>query len=431
MLEKRVPIKVEDAIAKVMKFANLQLKWKEMVSIENAYNRFLAEDLTATHDVPSFDRSPYDGFAIRAEDTNKADHHHPIRFEVIGEIGAGNVFNQSVDSFQAVRIMTGAQIPKGCNAIIMLELVREVKTGTKKYIEIKRVLNKGDNISYKGEDIKKEEILVRKGTCINPGIIALLATFGYSEVPVSKKPVIGVLATGSELLNINEPLQEGKVRNSNTYMLLAQIKRAGGEARYFGEISDNFEMCFLEVQKALRHVDVLITTGGVSVGDYDYLPEIYEKLEAEVLFNKIAMRPGSITTVSQLQGKLLVGLSGNPSACYVGFEILVRPVIQSILFKEKPHLKKVKALLNNNYLKSNPFTRFIRGNITHDKSTLLVSPSGFDKSNSISSLIDANGIIILPGGTRGYKKGMEVDVLLLEDNHGSEWPWSDIVPHYK
>jgi molybdopterin molybdotransferase len=178
------------------------------------------------------------------------------------------------------------------------------------------------------------------------------------------------------------------------------------------------------VKKALSEVDMLITTGGVSVGDYDYLPAIYEKLGASVLFNKVAMRPGSVTTVAQLNGKLLFGLSGNPSACYVGFELFVKPSIRTYMFSEKPHVKREKAILGEDFLKPNPFTRFVRGKLQYNEGQLIAYPSGFDKSSSVSSLAESNIFIVLQGGTRGYKKGMFVDVLLLEDNEGSEWPWT-------
>jgi molybdopterin molybdotransferase len=429
MVEKRTPISVGKCVRKVMEYAKNGVK--EMVSLEFAHGRFLAQDLVADHDVPSFDRSPYDGFAIRAEDTETAASDHPLSLEVVGEIGAGTVFTKQVGAFEAVRIMTGAQIPEGCNAVVMLELTREYIENNHKFIEIKRSFKKGDNISFQGEDTQKGTILVKRGTYINPGVSALLATFGYSKVPVAKKPVVGVLATGSELLEVNEPLEPGKIRNSNAYMILSQIERAGGNVKYFGKLSDDFDTCFMAVKNALSEVDLLITTGGVSVGDYDYLPAIYDKLGASVLFNKVAMRPGSVTTVAQLNEKLLFGLSGNPSACYVGFELFVRPVIRTHLFNEKPHLKKESAWLGEDFLKPNPFTRFIRGKISYDKGQLIASPSGFNKSSAVSSLAGADTLIVLPGGTRGYQKGMTVDVLLLEDIQGSEWPWENIVPSYK
>ncbi|NRF95223.1 molybdopterin molybdotransferase MoeA [Paenibacillus frigoriresistens] len=421
MLEKRTPIPVGEAVRKLMKFASPGLK--EMVALELAHGRYLSEDLVADQDIPSFDRSPYDGFAIRSEDAVQATKDHPVTFEVIGKIGAGSVYSGKVGPFQAVRIMTGAEIPKNCDAVIMLELTSQYKENGQTYIDIKRSLKHGANISVQGEDARKGMTLSKRGTYIHPGIMALLATFGYSQVPVARKPVIGIIATGSELLDVKEPLVPGKIRNSNTYMILSQIQRAGGEAKYLGKLSDDLETCYSAVKASLSQVDMLITTGGVSVGDYDYLPAIYEKLGATVLFNKVAMRPGSVTTVAHLDHKLLFGLSGNPSACYVGFELFVRPIVRTSLFTGKPHLKKEKAILGESLLKPNPFTRFVRAKLTYDEGKLMVSSSGFDKSSAVSSLAEANALIVLQGGTRGYDKGMYVDVLLLEDHQGSEWPW--------
>ena len=430
MVERRTPILVSEAVEKVMAFAKTGVK--EYVAITSACGRYLAEDLIAAHDVPSFDRSPYDGFAIRAEDTTDAQRNHPVTFEVVGEIGAGYVFEEQVGAFQAVRIMTGAALPDGCDAVIKLELTKEFSENEKKYFVINRPLQKGENISFKGEDTREGTVLAKKGTYINPGISALLATFGYSKVPVAKKPTIGVIATGSELLEVQQPLEKGKIRNSNAYMIMSQIERVGATVRYFGQLSDDFDRCYSAVEEALSQVDMLITTGGVSVGDYDYLPAIYEKLGAEVLFNKVAMRPGSVTTVAHLNDKLLFGLSGNPSACYVGFELFVRPVTRTYLFNTAPHLKNIKAVLGEDFDKSNPFTRFIRGKIILDETgRAVVTPSGFNKSNAVASLAETNVLIIIPGRTKDYKKGSLVDVLLLEEVQGSEWPWETIVLSYR
>ncbi|WP_026021718.1 molybdopterin molybdotransferase MoeA [Bacillus timonensis] len=422
MVERRTPIPVPEAVSRVMEFAGSGTK--EPVPIEASYGRFLAEDLMADHDVPHFDRSPYDGFAVRAVDTRKAGQDHPVEFEVIEEIGAGSVATKKVEAFQAIRIMTGAQMPLECDAVVMLELTNEYERDGKKFMSIKRSFKSGDNVSFQGEDTKKDTVLVEKGIFINPGVKALLATFGYHQVKVAKKPVIGIYATGTELLDVNEELVPGKIRNSNAYMVSAQIERAGAEPKYFGKLSDDFELCYEAIKNAINEVDMLITTGGVSVGDYDYLPAIYEKLGAEVLFNKIAMRPGSVTTVAQLNGKLLFGLSGNPSACYVGFELLVRPVVRSRLFSKYPHLLKMKAELKADFPKPNPFTRFVRSKISFFDGKIVVKPSGLDKSNVVSSLAGANALMVLPGGTRGFGTGDVVDVLYLEDQEGSLWPWT-------
>ncbi|MFC4320684.1 molybdopterin molybdotransferase MoeA [Litchfieldia salsa] len=422
MVERRKPIPVEDAVKKVMNFSRTGLI--EEVDINQCYGRFLAEDLIADHDVPPFNRSPYDGFAIRSIDTKDANLEHQVEFEVIDEIGAGFVSDKRVGSFQAVRIMTGAQMPVDCDAVVMLELTKEYKRNGSTFMSIKRSFQSGDNISFQGEDTSKGTTLVKKGTFINPGVKALLATFGYHKVKVAKKPVVGIYATGTELLDVEEALVPGKIRNSNSHMIFAQIERAGGIPKYLGKLPDDFELCYTSIKKAVEEVDLFLTTGGVSVGDYDYLPAIYEKLGAEVLFNKIAMRPGSVTTVAQLGGKLLFGLSGNPSACYVGFELYVRPIIRKALFSPNPHLVKVIAELGEDFKKPNPFTRFVRSRLAFHEGKVMVSPSGVDKSNIVSSIATANALMVLPGGTRGYQKGDMVDIFLLEEQEGSTWSWA-------
>jgi molybdopterin molybdotransferase len=418
MLEKRTPIPVTEAIERVMKYAGEGEA--ETVRLEEAYGRYLAEELRADHDVPPFDRSPYDGFAIRAVDSAQAKLDNPVEFEVIETIGAGQVATKAVEPFQAVRIMTGAQIPAGCDAVVMLELAKQYERDGKTYMSIKRPFRPGDNISFQGEDAKKGDALVPKGTRINPGVQALLATFGYAKVKVARKPRIGIFATGSELLDVSDPLVPGKIRNSNAYMIQAQVVRSGAEPIYFGKLMDDLDTCFAAIQSALDQVDMLITTGGVSVGDYDYLPIIYKRLGAEVLFNKVAMRPGSVTTVAHLDGKLLFGLSGNPSACYVGYELFVRPVVRTRLFSTKPYLKKATATLMADFPKPNPFTRFVRSYVALEDGRLTVAPVGMDKSNIVTSLARANALMVLPGGTRGFAKGDTVEVWLLEDEEGSD-----------
>ncbi|MGD7044987.1 gephyrin-like molybdotransferase Glp [Jeotgalibacillus proteolyticus] len=421
MVEKRKPIPVAEAVSRVITLAGSGKT--EKVHIEESYGRTLAVDIKALHPVPPFDRSPYDGFAIRAEDSTHATRQHPVTFMITETIGAGFVASKKVNAFEAARIMTGAKIPDECDAVVMLELTAQSSKDGQESMSIKRAFQKGDNISFTGEDTKEGEVLVQKGTKITPGVVAVLATFGYEFVEVAKKPLIGVFATGSELLDVSEQLQPGKIRNSNAYMAAAQIRAAGGEVKMFGKLDDDLEGCFSSIQKAIDEVDMLITTGGVSVGDFDFLPAIYDRLGADVLFNKIAMRPGSVTTVAHLKGKLLFGLSGNPSACFVGFELYVRPVINLRLFNTKPHLLKVTARLSKDFPKPNPFTRFVRSRLSYDERGVWAGPNGFDKSSAVTSLAGTDCFIVLPGGTRGYEEGDQVDVLLLESTEGSEWPW--------
>lgn len=413
----RKPIKVEEAIQKIMEWTRRGRK--EWVNIEECYHRTLAEDLVATTDVPWFKRSPYDGYALVAESTEKASSNHPVYLEVLGTIGAGDNPDLEIKPGQAVKIMTGAPVPDGATAVIMVELTKEVEKNGKTYVEIKRKINDGENIVQVGEDMKKGEVLVEKGTVINPGVMAALATFGYQQVPVMAKPKVAIIATGTELLEVGEPLKKGKIRNSNSHMLRGQVIRAGGEVVFCRLVKDDLAETVQAVKEALEKSDLIITTGGVSVGDFDYIPQVYQQLGAKLLFNKVAMRPGSVTSSAVTEGKVLFGLSGNPSACYVGFELFVRPYIKALLGQKNVFAKKVRAVLGKDFAKPNPFTRFVRARVRDTGGVREVYPVRKDKSNIVSSLIDANSFIVLPGGSRGFRKGCQVDVLLLGDEEGA------------
>lgn len=412
MVEIRKPIQVGEAVNRVID--HVAVLETEKVPLGQAYGRILAEPIIAQHDVPPFDRSPYDGFAVRAEDTLGASGDHRIQFKVIGEIGAGHVGERGIEKGEAYRIMTGAPIPANADAVVMLEQTVEADNT----FTLRKPFTAGENISNKGEDAKEGQRLIEKGAIIHPGTIALLATFGYAHVEVAKRPVVGILSTGTELLAVDEALAPGKIRNSNGPMIAAQLDRMGIAYESYGMWEDDLDVCTELVEKALTETDVLITTGGVSVGDYDYLPAIYERLGAKVLFNKVAMRPGSVTTVAVLGNKLLFGLSGNPSACFTGFELFTRPAILKMMGAEKTFVPRMKAVLGEDFKKANPFTRFVRAVWEMTDEGPVAVPAGFNKSSAVSSIARGNCIIVLPSGTRGYTAGMEVDVLLLGMEQG-------------
>ncbi|MGO1059371.1 molybdopterin molybdotransferase MoeA [Planococcus sp. FY231025] len=412
MVEKRTPMQVAVAVKNVIDQAGSLPT--EVVTLEESYGRILAEPLIASADVPPFNRSPYDGYAIRSADTAGASGASRIQFNVIDHIGAGEVSAKTLHANEAVRIMTGAQLPAGADAVAMFEqTVEKGETFT-----IRKPFEKLENVSLQGEDVRKEEIVIDSGSFVNPGTIALLATFGYSQVTVAKQPVVGILSTGTELLDVGDALVPGKIRNSNGPMIVAQLKRMGISCKIYGISIDNLDESYEVVRRAAQETDCLITTGGVSVGDFDFLPAIYKRLGAKVLFNKVAMRPGSVTTVAIAEGRYLFGLSGNPSACFTGFELFVRPALLKMMGAKKIFMPHTTAVLAEDFEKANPFTRFIRA--VYDGET--VRPAGFNKSNAVSSIARGNALIVLPGGTRGFQKGDRVDVLLLGVEEGAaQW----------
>ncbi|CAM3332618.1 molybdopterin molybdotransferase MoeA [Nosocomiicoccus ampullae] len=403
----RQPISVFDAVSKVVE--NVSHIDVETVKLEDSYNRYLAEDLTATHNVPLFTRSAMDGFAIRSQDSAKG-----AEFKVVEEVPAGSMSDYELKEYEAFRIMTGAELPKSADTVVMFEQANV----TEDTFTLRKTFEPYDNVAIEGEECEKGEVILHKGSQINPGTVATLATFGYAEVKVYRVPVVGVLSTGSELLEVSDELERGKIRNSNTPMIMAQLERIGVHAKRYNLEEDNLETLLEKIEKMFNEVDAVITTGGVSVGDYDLLPKVYDKLGAEVLFNKVAMRPGSVTTVARAQGKFLFGLSGNPSACYSGFELFARPAILLMQGSTRAFAPFINAKLGEDFKKANPFTRFIRAEIDFIDGTVISKPAGFNKSNAVTSIAKSNGVIVLPGGTRGFEAGDEVQVMMTDVTSG-------------
>lgn len=407
-VEKRNPIPVREAIERVVS-QDIYTKQIE-VPLENSVNYILAEDIVATYEIPRFNKSPYDGFALRSRDTEGASGDHRITFTVVDHIGAGLVSEKEVGPFEAVRIMTGAEMPKGADAVVMLEQTVEDEQS----FTIRKSFTAYENVSLKGEETQIGDTVLNKGQQINPGAIAVLATYGYTQVKVFDKPSIGVIATGSELLEVGDDLEPGKIRNSNGPMIVALSQKFNLDVASYQIQEDDLKSSIQVVKDAMSKHDIVITTGGVSVGDFDYLPQIYDEINAEVLFNKIAMRPGSVTTVAVADGKYLFGLSGNPSACFTGFELYVKPAVLHMMGATAVYPQIIQATLMEDLTKANPFTRFVRATATFNGKSMTVVPSGFNKSGAVVAIAHSNAMIMLPGGTRGYQKGYTVDVILTE-----------------
>ncbi|WP_202081076.1 gephyrin-like molybdotransferase Glp [Caldalkalibacillus salinus] len=412
MVEQRIPIPVEEAITRVKN--RTKRNPIESVPLEMADGRVLAEDLIADHPIPSFDRSAFDGFAIRAEDTAQASFENPITLKVVDDIGAGAVSDKTLGEKEAIRIMTGAQIPSGTTAILALELSETFENTGETWVRVNRPVARNSHISRQGEDTDQGEIIARKGRRITAGEMSMLATFGYAQVNVYRQPVVGIYATGTELLPVDAPLTPGKIRNSNSYMLQSQVRALGAIPKYYGILPDDYDLCLQKVRDTLEEVDFLMTTGGASVGDFDYVQDIMRELDAHVLFNKVSMRPGSVTTVSTVGDKWLFGLSGNPAACYVGFELFARPVLKTALGSEELELPRSKAVLAHDLKKPNRFTRFVRAKASYNGSQVTVQSVGLDKSGVASALVEANVLLIVPPNQEGYKAGEELDVMWLD-----------------
>ena len=408
LLRKRHTLQIEEAQRMLLPF--IQTGEHEETALIDAYERYAASDIVSPYAFPHFTRSGMDGYAICSQDAALATSEDPILLEVIEDIPCGKVPIHKITEGFASRIMTGAQVPLGADAVIRLEMVEAYRTDGKQYISVTRNIRKGTNITLAGNEISEGTIIVERGQKLGAGEIALLATFGFSKVNVFKKPIVGILATGTELLGVEEAIEEGKIRDSNSYMLAALVKAAGGNPYMAGKVPDNAADAYQKLQSILQLCGVVITTGGVSVGDYDILVDIFAQWEGNMLFNKIAMRPGSPTTVGEWNGKLIFALSGNPGAAFVGFELLVRGVLAGMQGSNYiPH--QFSAILTVDYLKIDAYTRFVRGISYAVDGKLLVSPVGEDKSSVVASIKDTNCLIVIPAGKNGIKAGESVMVI--------------------
>ncbi|GGB08365.1 molybdopterin molybdenumtransferase MoeA [Macrococcus hajekii] len=414
MLEKRTVIDVQEAINRCIIYAT-EMPTTE-VELEKSLGYYLAEDIIASYDIPMFDKSPYDGYAVRSAATAGASGDNRVAFKSIDHIGAGSVSDKTLSHNEAVRIMTGAPIPSGADAVVMLEQTVATEEG----FTLRKSFTSGENISKQGEECKKGDVILTSGTLITPGVIAVLATFSYQQVAVRKRPSVALIATGSELAEADAELTPGKIRNSNGPMIAGLLNEMHIQTESYRVTEDHFEHLLSIVQQALSKHDIVITTGGVSVGDFDFMPAIYKAIEADVLFNKVAMRPGSVTTVAVKDEQMLFGLSGNPSACYSGFELFTKPVIKKMLGAKHVHAPVMEAELSEDFTKANPFTRFIRAEL--DIVNRTVRPAGFNKSNAVVAIAKSNSMIILPGGTRGFQNGDTVKVMLTRlTDQGQSW----------
>lgn len=407
----RKAVLVSDAQKLIMPHTHLgDTEW---IALAESGGRILAQDMIAPHPYPHFRRSGMDGYAILSNDTKGCSTDKPTYLEVVDEIPCGSLPSIKLVSGTASRIMTGAKVPDEGDAVVMFEMTETSENRGRKYIQLKREIKPGQNITPVGLELAEGEIILDKGRKLGTGGLSVLATFGIHKVPVIKKPRVAIISTGSELLGIDEPLQDGRIRNSNTFMLANQVREAGGEPHILKMISDDLTIAKQRVEEALTLYDVVITTGGVSVGDYDIMADLVAGQDVEMLFNKVTMRPGSVTTAAVKKGKLLFALSGNPGACFVGFELFARPAMGRMLGVANPFLPEFRAELGTTYSKINNFTRYVRGRQEIVDGRVLVYPAQLDESSVMITIKDSHVLIVIPPSNESIEAGEIVNVIKL------------------
>ncbi len=389
----------------------------EEIPLTAALGRVLAEDIAAGFDIPPYDNSAMDGYAVCAEDTSGAGDDRPVELKVVGETAAGGKLGARVEPGSCVRIMTGGCIPPGADAIVRVEETEEI-VGSRQsavdgreeesLVKIKQEVTQDRDIRKIGEDIRCGETVIKHGVRIRPAHIGLLASLGKKDVPVAQKPKVGILATGDELLDITAPHDPKKIYSSNNYALMAQTYHAGAEPVLLGIAGDEQDSLREKIEDGLK-CDILVTTGGVSAGKYDIVQDIFAQAGVRILFNKVAIRPGMPTVFGIAENKPIYGLPGNPVSAMVTYELFVRPVILSMLGVASPDREETTAVLTEGIRKKAGRFHFLRG--VFDGNSRQVKTTGSQGSGILSSMGRANCLILLPDGPK--EAGDEVRIMLL------------------
>jgi len=386
----------------------------EKIGLLEALGRVLGEDIIASRDNPPWDNSAMDGFAVRAEDIRQ-EHAitKPAVLTIIEDVPAGKMATKTVGPGQAIRIMTGAPVPKGADTVVKVEET-EPSGDT---VRIFKQEPRGSNIRPQGEDVKKGDCIIAKGTQLRPAEIGMLAILAKSFILVHQRPRVAILSTGDELADLDERFDEEKIINSNSYGLAAAVQEAGGIPILLGIAKDEPAALKDKIAHGLN-ADVLVLSGGVSMGDYDFTKAVFKELGAEMNFWKLAIRPGQPLAFGKIQGKLAFGLPGNPVSSMVTFEQLVRPVMLKLSGQRSYGRPVVQALFQEKFSKRNDRRHFLRGILSREEGVLKVRTTGEQGSGILTSMVKANCLIDVPEAVEKLNPGDTVNVQVLSDAIG-------------
>ena len=368
----------------------------ETIPFYDSCSRILAEDISSDTDMPPFNRSAVDGYACHNSEIYN-------ELKVVELIPAGKVPQKAVGKNQCSKIMTGAIVPDGCDIVFMVEDSLIMPSGNIKYTGTRQKLN----ISYKGEDVKTGDVILKQGKFIKPQDVAVMASAGHTKVVVKKMPEVGIISTGDELVEPSEMPQISQIRNSNAYQLLTQVTRAGGKGRYYGIAPDIEDATFKIISKAIAENDIVLLTGGVSMGDFDFVPAVLKQAGVEILFDQVNVQPGKPTTFGSHPKAVVFGLPGNPVSSFIQFETLVRPFINKMMgYDWRPVEHKMPLAVR--YERKSAFRMgWIPVTVNDDREVI---PVDFHGSAHITALPYSDGIIVIKPGNKYLEKGEIVSV---------------------
>ena len=376
---------------------NASLLESETIPLNEALNRVLAENINSKDNLPPFNKSSMNGYALKSTDTGEGQ----SKFKIVGSIKAGDVPRTEIKKGEAIKIMTGAAVPKGADAVIQIEKVKTCKDE----LEVCGKVCEGKNVLMEGEEIKKGDSVFERGTFLRPSEIGMLASLGYGRVQCYRKPKIIIITTGDELVGVDDKITEGKVRNCNEYALVALSKNLNVSVKSYGIVEDQKEKILGAVKNALEEGDIVITSGGVSVGDYDFIEDVLHEIGADIKFTSVEVKPGKPVTFATFKNKLFFGLPGNPLSVINTFEIFAAPAVKKMMGRKDVINDEFPVILEDDFKSKGDRDNYIYVNIEKKDGKYYARNTGMQSSNALFTLTRSNGVIIIKKGIKSVRAG--------------------------
>ena len=404
-------ISVEEAQDKVL--SHIRPLGSEKVSLLEALSRVIAEDIFSKRDIPPLDNSGMDGYAVRWEDIRNASTDHPVRLKVVEDLPAGFISSKTLGKGEAIRIMTGAPVPTGADAIVPVEET----TREEGAVLILKAGPPGEHIRRAGEDVKEGDRVISAGDLIRPADVGMLSSVGRSSISVYQRPLAAILCTGEELVDVDEKTDAVKIVSSNSYTLAAQVKDCGAIPVQLGIARDRRDEIEAKLRQGTR-ADVLICSAGISVGDYDFVKDVLKDLGMEMVFWKVAMKPGRPVAFGIIGEKPVFGLPGNPASSMVSFEQFVRPSLLKMMGHRQLFRPVLEAILKQDIHKEPGRRHYVRASVSFEDDHYSVTATGPQGSGILRSMVKANGLIVIPEEREIVRAGEKVKVQLLSSEFG-------------
>lgn len=400
----------QQLLSKISRFKPLS---SEMVGIDDALYRVLAEDITSSVNLPEFPRSTVDGYALKAKDTYGATEKNPSIIKIVGEIQMGEISDIEIKDGEAVKVATGGLVPKGADAVEMIEYTEMVNTNT---LHIYKSVSPLENVVQIGEDVRKGDIVLQKGRLLRPQDIGLLAGIGIAQVLVFRKPRVGIISSGDEIVSIEKVIAPGQIRDINRYTITSMVKEVGGVPSFFGIAKDRFDDMKEKIEMALMNSDMVIITGGSSVGTLDFTMEVLQTFQGtEIIGHGVSIRPGKPTLLVDIRGKPFLGLPGHPVSAMVIFHFFGKPILKILSgLSQDTFLSQIKlrAKVSCNIPSVSGREDYVRVRLEEKNGILWAHPI-FGKSGAILNLVNANGLLKIAMNEEGLEEGEEAEVILI------------------